>query len=576
MSDIITFILELKDQMSGGIRQAGATTHSVFGGMDKDIHNTTSGIHGAASAVSNLKEQMQGLSEMKMIGGMAVGELLARGVEEAGHMALEQIKSVFEAGLDASKIKAQLNVLAGDLKGNELYESIHDYIPTSLFGPELFNNAKMMMSLGVATENILPNIKMLGDISMGDSEKMAELSRSLGLVSMSGHLTGREVMMMTMQGFNPLLEISRTTGISMGNLAKLMEKGGITTHMVTDAFKSATSEGGRFFEMQKKMAETPFGKMKIMETNIDQAKEEFGLAMLPVLTEVIEEFKPIVANLPAIFEQMRPSIEGVVHDIADMVKWVANNTDTLITWFGYVKKGVELYIVWKGVMFGYNAGLQLYNIYTAAAAVKTAYFATTEEIAAAAGTELAAATAEAAVATEALNAAMTITPWGAIAAGIGLVASAYVLLGNSTNDLHNENIGDMSTPLTPEQQADYDKGYREWMKQNAPKKNGMVHMEGVHIPASAGNNWQAQDIPGYDYNQKEEAAREKKKNEAADKSTAVTDAIVGGGQKQIIIHAKFVEHWDQHISSMKEGAAQAKDVFEKMFNEVLESAKASL
>lgn len=48
-------------------------------------------------------------------------------------------------------------------------------------------------------------------------------------------------------GFNPLQEMAKKTGKSVGELKEEMEKDAISADMVADAFASATAEGGQFY-----------------------------------------------------------------------------------------------------------------------------------------------------------------------------------------------------------------------------------------------------------------------------------------------------------------------------------------
>ena len=65
-------------------------------------------------------------------------------------------------------------------------------------------------------------------------------------------------------GFNPLEEISRKTGKSIGELKNEMSKGAITSKMVQDAFISATSAGGKFYGMSAEGAKTLNGQISIL------------------------------------------------------------------------------------------------------------------------------------------------------------------------------------------------------------------------------------------------------------------------------------------------------------------------
>lgn len=103
----------------------------------------------------------------------------------------------------------------------------------------------------------MPNIKALGDIAMGDRNKLNSLTLAFSQMTASGRLMGQDLLQMINAGFNPLSEISRKTGKSIGVLKEEMEKGKISAEMVTQAFYSATQAGGQFHGMTERWDRRP-------------------------------------------------------------------------------------------------------------------------------------------------------------------------------------------------------------------------------------------------------------------------------------------------------------------------------
>ena len=81
------------------------------------------------------------------------------------------------------------------------------------------------MSFGMSAEEAQIRMKQLGDISQGDAEKFKSLTLAFAQMSSTGKLTGQDLMQMINAGFNPLEEISRKTGKSIGELKEEMSKG---------------------------------------------------------------------------------------------------------------------------------------------------------------------------------------------------------------------------------------------------------------------------------------------------------------------------------------------------------------
>lgn len=168
-----------------------------------------------------------------------------------------------QTGFEREKVQVAFDVLLrGDTKASEaLREEIRQYgMVTPYMTAELQDAAKMMLSFGIAQDRIMPNIKALGDIAMGDRNKLNSLTLAFSQMTASGRLMGQDLLQMINAGFNPLSEISRKTGKSIGVLKEEMEKGKISAEMVTQAFYSATQAGGQFHGMTEKMGQTAAGK----------------------------------------------------------------------------------------------------------------------------------------------------------------------------------------------------------------------------------------------------------------------------------------------------------------------------
>ena len=144
----------------------------------------------------------------------------------------------------------------------------------------LAGGAQTMLGFGLASESVVPHLKAIGDISGGNAEKFSSLVLSFSQMSSVGKLMGQDLLQMINAGFNPLEEISRKTGKSIGVLKEEMSKGAITSKMVQDAFISVTQEGGRFNGMLEKQGQGLMGLQaqfqgawETMLNNIGQGQE---------------------------------------------------------------------------------------------------------------------------------------------------------------------------------------------------------------------------------------------------------------------------------------------------------------
>ncbi len=152
---------------------------------------------------------------------------------------------------------------------------------------DLMKAEQTMLAFGLSANKTQDYMQMLGDVSQGNKEKFSGLTLAFSQVQSTGRLMGQDLLQMINQGFNPLQIISEKTGRSMADLKKDMEKGAISSEMVADAFKSATSKGGRFYKAMDKQSGTTAGKMSTMTDAFNQSLGDLTTTLLPLFTNIV-------------------------------------------------------------------------------------------------------------------------------------------------------------------------------------------------------------------------------------------------------------------------------------------------
>lgn len=191
---------------------------------------------------------------------------------------------------EVEKASVAFEVLIGD--ANKAMKMIADMKALDARSPlnfvDIQQAGKILLGYGVAHEKVMPMMERLGDISMGDANKLQSLALAFGQVTAAGRLMGQEVLQLVNAGFNPLQQISYDTGRSMADLKKAMENGEISVAMVEQAFISATSAGGRFDGMADRMSNTAAGAFAKMQSSIQQAAVTIGTELIPAMQSAAE------------------------------------------------------------------------------------------------------------------------------------------------------------------------------------------------------------------------------------------------------------------------------------------------
>jgi tape measure domain-containing protein len=188
-------------------------------------------------------------------------------------------------------------LLGSQDKADALFGSLREFaVKTPMQLGDLAKGAQTLLGFGIEADKIMPTLKQIGDISMGNAEKFGSLTLAFAQMSSTGKLMGQDLLQMINAGFNPLSIISQKTGKSIGELKKEMEKGAISVEMVADAFKTATSEGGMFYGMLEKQGEGLAGAIAQLQGAWEEALNTLGERSQGLIVNGIKGVTKLVEN----------------------------------------------------------------------------------------------------------------------------------------------------------------------------------------------------------------------------------------------------------------------------------------
>ena len=230
---------------------------------------------------------------------VAAGQLIADFTKKAA----SSLKSVVKSGLDYNaqmeSYLTNFKVMLGDeqLAAEKLEEIRRMAASTPFSLSDLTEGTQTLLQFGVAADDTTGVLKRLGDISLGNADKLQTLVRAYGKMSSAQKVTLENVNMMIDAGFNPLNQICDATGESMSALYKRISDGKVSFNELEAAVAAATSEGGQFYNGMLEASQTFNGRLSTLKDNVAALTGELTSGLFSALGDIIVKANELVVSI---------------------------------------------------------------------------------------------------------------------------------------------------------------------------------------------------------------------------------------------------------------------------------------
>jgi len=296
----------------------------------------------------------------------AVGALGVSMIKAAGEF--EQTKVAFTTMLGSAE------------QANTLLRDIANFAMNTPFEiKDLEKNSKLLLAYGVAAADLLPTLKMLGDTAAGVSVPIEQIARAYGQVKVAGRLMGQELLQFINAGVPLIKELSNNLGVSESKIKKMVEDGKIGFKDVENAFRSLTSEGGKFNDMMENQSRTLLGRISNLKDKWNVFLREQGSGLLMFANMAVDKLAQIldwlvkdaegfnwvgktIYGLGQFFIALGKTVDAI---IKTFVGFGASIIDTAKLLYAFVKDGINNFL---------NFGKILQNVFKALGQALTGNF----------------------------------------------------------------------------------------------------------------------------------------------------------------------------------------------------------
>jgi len=338
---------------------------------------------------------------------VAAGQMIADFAKQASSKLAEVVKSGVDYNATMESYLTNFKVMLGseEAAATKLSEIRKMAASTPFSLDDLTSGTQTLLQFGIAADDTTGVLQRLGDISLGNAEKLQTLTRAYGKMSSAQKVTLENVNMMIDAGFNPLNQICDATGESMSDLYKRISDGKVSFSELEAAVEAATSQGGQFYNGMLEASQTFSGRMSTLKDNVSALTGELTSGLFAALGELVVKLNEVVVSFLDSDEKMAQLKETI--GIATAV--VAAAGTAFLTYKGYVAAATAIEVV-----------------HTAATTAMTA----AHQAAEAGATGLA-------VAQAGLNAVLKANPIGLVVAALAALAAGLVTAYKTSETFRN-------------------------------------------------------------------------------------------------------------------------------------------
>ena len=345
--DPLNKIVQILSRIEKILMAIGRVGVESFNKLDDILVTNRDHFKKATDKATELEAKIEKIGDTSKKAGKSVKEgflenfnkigLAVQSVRNIASVATGILSPIFEEGMARQNALSDFETLIGKDDAKDYADELRKSDAAKLYGASTINeNAKSMLAYGLDKDTVMEMQNVLGDIAMGDKNKMTSLATAFSQMSSLGKLQAQDWKQMVGAGFNPFTQMQKDLGKTAEELDTMMSKGQITADMVKDAFVNATKAGGQFAgSMEGTIEGTLGGKMAVMKSSFDDLKAKLFELALPIAEKILplitDHVFPLVEKLLPLVEKFMPVFEGIIAVLSMLADWIAANSEEVFT-----------------------------------------------------------------------------------------------------------------------------------------------------------------------------------------------------------------------------------------------------
>jgi len=298
-----------KQELSNANRSTSATSSSDglasrLGSKDAFILSNMARLGVVNPQIAQLSYVLQAITSTGMLATVAVvgtaGAIVALGNASVKAAAeLQQYQVTLQGLATHGWNEADKNAQSAMDLGESVSSGMIQYATESIYAfDKIAAGTEKLVGYGIDMRVVNDEMKMLGNLALGDSKRLENLAVAYGQVFGQGKARAQEMYQFVNAGIPIFDALAKSLGKTTADIMDMTRKGEISFNMIRDILRDLTSEGGRYNELMQKIANMSFnGQFTMFMNNMKVILADLGNNILPLITNALSDANEAILNM---------------------------------------------------------------------------------------------------------------------------------------------------------------------------------------------------------------------------------------------------------------------------------------
>lgn len=442
MSNIVEFIVRMKDFMSGGLSRVGSRAQSTFNRMSQHVNQVSqrnrvlgqsfnqlqsqirqventirnsiipSQINAARRQLALLQAQASrhpgntggsGAIQVPSVGGIAMGAMIgnigANIASEFLNVVKDGIGGAISGSMEKEKNIIGLSTFIGEKQANQSYGNIRTDAENSSYDTATLLKAnRALISVDGNAANAREDVMNLANAisaTGGGTDELQRMAINMQQIKSLGVASAMDIKQFGYAGINIYGLLAKATGKTTEEVKKM----DVSYDLLAKSLAIARMDGGLYAGALEKMNQTMAGKWESLKDRTANALTDIGDSFAPVITKVLELGISLTEGVGPFLERMKPNIMQIASILSGMI-------DTGVAFFGWLTGSSTSVKIFSTAIEVLTAAFVGYQVVLKAQALWTGIVTVAQNL---------------------LNIALTMNPIGLVIAAVAALIAAFVL-----------------------------------------------------------------------------------------------------------------------------------------------------